>query len=426
MKKRLLALLITVAMLTGLFAACTGNAPPPPAPAEDVPPLPEDVPDESEPDLDTPTPDVPPADTQEAILRFSHALFRGLLVSEEQNPVLSPLSAYYALAMTALGAGGETAVEFESVLGRDAMALAQDLHALTASLAATRGSTALNIAGGVWTDENFEIHRGFAGLLAEYFQAPARSLDFDDPATVQEINAWVYEQTHGLIPELLSSIGQEAVMLLVNTLYFSGQWAQAFHPMTTFGGVFRLADGTEVEAPFLSTRAVPLAVSVTDRYEAVSLPYDDDRLAFLLVRPTDGMDVREFATTFDLSTTLAALGTHDSVRVRMPKLDLTFDFTLNDLLESMGLVAAFCDTADFSALTTGDEPLRISRVLQKVRLLVDEEGTEAAAATAIEIEMTGIALDQLYLTFDTPYLYVIYDRELGIPLFMGVLDNPAL
>jgi len=427
MKKRIFALLITLAMLGGLFAACRGDVPPASDPVETPPhaeesPIP--APDEPEPDQ-TPVSDLP-AETRQAILSFSQALFHGMLDSDGLNPVLSPLSAYYALAMVALGAGGETAAEFQDVLGRDPAALAEDLRVLTALLTATSGNTALNIAGGVWTDENFTIHPEFAALLENYFDAPAESLDFDDPETVRMINAWVAEQTHGLIEDLLSSIGQDTVMLLVNTLYFRAQWAAAFHPMTTFDGMFHPTDGAEVETAFLSTRSVPLYVSVTDQHEAVSLPYDDDRLAFLLVRPTDGTDVRDFAENFDLTATLASLETHDSVRVRMPKLDLTFDLTLNTLLEQMGLVSAFSNSADFSGLLAEYEPLRISRVLQKVRLLVDEDGTEAAAATAIEVEVTMIDLEQLNLNFDTPYLYVIYDMELGIPLFMGILENPAL
>jgi len=429
MKKRLFALLIVFAMLIGLFAACRGTPAEPiptPSPPEASPAI---LPDEEEADVDIHadiTPWLLPPETQSGILAFSQDLFHAVLTLEAENPLFSPLSAYYALAMTALGADGQTALEFLHILGRDPMELAQDLQSLTASLSAAQGNTALNIAGGVWTDENFVIHPEFAALLEEYFGAPAKSLDFEDPATVQEINAWVREQTHGLIEELLSSIGRDAVMLLVNTLYFSAQWAEAFHPMTAFDGFFRLADGTEVETPFLSTRAVSLPVFVTERYEAVSLPYDDDRLGFLLVRPTDGRDIRQFASDFDLSGTLASLEMRDSVRVRMPKLDLTFDFLLNDLLQHMGLITAFGDEADFSGLTAEDETLRISRVLQKVRLLVDEDGTEAAAATAIEIEATSINLDQLDLVFDTAYLYVIYDVLLGIPLFMGVLENPAV
>jgi len=431
MKKRIFALLTALAMLVGLFAACRGDIaepiPAPSPPAESPSPV---IPsEEEEPDVDIHediTPWLLSAEAQGAILDFSHELFYAVLTLEDENPLFSPLSAYYALAMTALGARGETALEFFGVLGLDPMELAQELRSLTASLIDTGGNTALNIAGGVWTDEDFEIHPEFAALLAEYFNAPAKSLDFEDPATVQEINAWVAEQTHGLIEDLLSSIGRDAVMLLINTLYFSAQWAEPFHPMTSFNGLFRLADDTEVETSFLSTRAVSLPVSVTDQYEAVSLPYDDERLGFLLVRPTDGTDIRAFAADFHLSETLASLASRDSVRVRMPKLDLTFDFLLNDLLQNMGLVEAFGDDADFSGLTAMDETLRISRVLQKVRLLVDEEGTEAAAATAIEMEVTSINLEQLDLVFDTAYLYVIYDVLLGIPLFMGILENPVV
>ena len=423
MRTKLLALLIVAAMLIGLLAACADGSPtteqestphvlstPPPGATCPVP-------------GGTPVMADPSASTQEAILAFSQAMFRAVLAADEENPVISPLSAYYALAMVALGAQGDTAAEFQAVLGRDSLELAADLLALTQSLTATSGSTALAIAGGVWTADDFVINPDFATLLEKYFDAPARSRNFADPATVQEINRWIYERTYGLLDDVIDSIGRDAVMLLVNTLYFSGQWADAFNPMTAHPGTFYTESGASVERPFLSTRSSSFSVAVTDSFEAVSLPYDDDRLGFLLVRPTDGTSIRDFAQDFDLAAILDSLAMRHEVRVRMPKLDLEFEITLNAVLQNMGLILPFSDHADFTGLSAENEDLRISSVLQKVRLLVDEEGTEAAAVTVIEIERTAIALDLLELNFNTPYLYVIYDMQTGIPLFMGILEG---
>ena len=419
MNKRLLALFIVIAMLAGLLTACVGQADPPPAiePTAEPPVAP------------VAGPEPLPADwagtIDQAIFRFSEALFRETLAMGEENPVLSPLSAYYVLAMVALGAEGETRAEFEAVLGLDPETLAAELRTLSHALMNTSGSTNLNIAGSIWTADGFTIAPDFAQAMQTYFDAPAHTRDFAAEATVDEINAWVYERTEGLIEELIQSIGRDEVMLLINTLYFSAKWAQDMNPMTEFPGQFRPEIGSLVEVPFLSTGTRRLAVSVTDTFEAVLLPYDDDRLGLLLVRPRDGTSVRDFAVAHDLNEIIAGLAVRDEVQVRMPRLDLEFELELNALLQTLGLKSAFSDLADLSGLLEDDERLRISRVLQKVRLIVDEEGTEAAAATVVGIEPLSIPLNLIELTFDTPYLYIIYDRRTGIPLFMGVIDNPA-
>ena len=425
MRKRCIALLIATVMLLGLLAACGGQEPgytePVTLPAE-IDELP-DAPEETPPPQNGT--EGLPADTREAILRFSQALFREVLALEEQNPVISPLSAYYALAMVALGARGETRDEFEAVLGRDPAALAGDLHAIANRLMDTAGSTELAIAGSIWTADDFNVDPEFARMMSDYFDAPAESRDFGAPETVDEINAWVAERTHGLIEELIESIGRDEVMLLINTLYFSAKWAESFNPMTEHPGNFYPQTGGAMEVPFLSTEAGSFSVALTDAYEAVMLPYDDGRLGFLLVRPLGGASVREFAAGHDFTATIAGLERQEDVQVRMPKLDFEFEVLLNDLLRALGLDLVFTDSSDLSGLSADEEDLFISSVLQKVRIQVDEEGTEAAAATVVAIERMSIALNLLELTFNTPYLYVIYDLEMGVPLFMGIVDNPA-
>ncbi|MCL2568214.1 MAG: serpin family protein [Oscillospiraceae bacterium] len=418
MKKRLLALLVMTALLAGLLSACAGQAAPPPQ-TPTPPPAAEPT---TEPE---PLPTASTGTIDEAIFRFSEALFREVLLAGEENPVISPLSAYYALAMVALGTRGDTRAEFEAVLGLDPEALAAELRALSAALKNTSGSTDLSIAGSIWTADGFTIASAFAEAMRTYFDAPAHTRDFASQATVDEINAWIAERTEGLIEEMIDSISRDEVMLLINTLYFSAKWAQNMNPMTELLAEFHPATGNPVEVPFLFTGTQSLAVSVTDTFEAVMLPYDDGRLGLLLVRPTDGTLVREFAATQNIRTIIASLNQEDSVQVRMPRLDLEFELLLNDLLKAMGLEEVFGDFADLSGLLEEDERLRISSVRQKVRLLVDEEGTEAAAVTVVGIERMSIPMNLIELTFDTPYFYVIYDLETGVPLFMGVLDNPA-
>ena len=365
-------------------------------------------------------------DAGAAMLRFSQDLFLDVLSGGEVNAVISPLSAYYVLAMVALGAGGETFYEFRAVLGKCPRVLALDLYALARNLTSTQGSTVLDIVGSVWLSQQFAINADFSRAMTYYFSAPAFARDFSGEGTLYEINRWVYDQTQGLIEDALGEIGPDDVMLLINTLYLSAKWAEAFNPMNETQGYFNLECGEALEVAFLYTRHTPLYVSVADYYEAVLLPYDDDRLGFFLVRPTDGTLVRDFAATHDLMAILGGLEEHDKVRVRMPKLDMEFEFRMNGYLQAMGLCRAFEGIADFSGLTEDAVPVFISDVQQTVRIIVDHEGTEAAAVTiaVAEIWSPFVQYGLIELKFNSPYIYMIYDMQTGAILFMGVVDNP--
>jgi serpin B len=169
-------------------------------------------------------------------------------------------------------------------------------------------------------------------------------------------------------------------------------------------------------------------VRVTDAYEAVLLPYDDERLGFFVVRPTNGTTVRNFAQANDLSEIFDSLERQQNVVVHMPELDKNFNFSLNGILQAMGLNSAFCATsADFDGLVEsllGYPGLFISEVEQVVRIMVDSEGTEAAAVTYIGVMATSMPPPpQLILDFNTPYIYAIYDLQTGVPLFIGILDD---
>ena len=370
------------------------------------------------------------ADDWTAISKFSQDLFREILTTGEENVVISPLSAYYVLAMVALGAREETLYEFQTLLGYDPRELAPKLSALAQYLMYTGGSTVLNLAGSVWINERFPIASEFNQAMTYYFNSSANARNLMKQATKDEINDWIYKQTNGLVDEALEEveIDEYTMMLLINTLYVSARWDRSFNPMGQFPSVFYLESGMPLETTFLSTNFTGLFASVTDYYEAVLLPYDDDRLGFFLVRPTDGTNVRDFAATHDLTTILNNLKDHSTVAVQMPKLDKEFDILMNDQLQAMGLNQVFdSNYSDLSGLIKETvDLLHLSEVRQTVRILVDAEGTEAAATTIGIPSMESYSPNPLDLIFNTAYLYAIFDLQTGIPLFMGVVDNPDL
>jgi serpin B len=363
-----------------------------------------------------------PDSTWAAIADFSQELFRRVLeMSEEENPVISPLSAYYALAMVSMGANGATLDEFTNLLRRSPADLAPELAGLAVSLMDVHGSTALDLAGSVWVRDTHNVHPDFDRVMADYFGAPAFSRAFDDD-TVAEVNGWIYDKTNGLIDEFLDEFGPDEIMLLLNTLYLKTKWAEEFYPMEESTRTFTPADGAAREVPFISTKTVTLNATITEAYDAVLLPYDDGRLGFFMARPKDGTPVRDFAAQNCIADIYAALEQRFNVVVHMPELDMDFEIELNEMLTAMGLYTSFGHGADFSGLLDGDDPLCISRVLQSVRVIVDKEGTEAAAVTGVFMERTSFIIP-IEMDFNTPYIYAVYDLLTGIPLFIGVVDN---
>ena len=357
-----------------------------------------------------------------AIANFSQSMFNQVLAVGDENAVISALSAYYVLAMVAQGAAGQTLEEFEQVLGFDPRFLAHELQSLAEDMMYTREETMLNIAGSVWVHDDQTVNAAFNRAMEVYFAAPAKSRDFFAPETIPEINRWVYENTEGLIDSIVDELDPYAVMLLINALYFKGQWENIMHYNPN---IFRTTSGESIAMDFLSTAAADFQIAQTPQFEAALLPYSCNRFGFLLVRPTDGTPVREFAATHSFANVLTQLE-FDHATIQMPGLDLSYDIKLNDILQNMGLVSAFDSaTANFSELIYTGYPLEISRVLQEVRIILDRYGTEAAAVTSVAIPDSFVPpVPTIDLIFNTPYMYAIIDMVTGIPLFMGVVDNP--
>jgi len=357
----------------------------------------------------------------QAITNFSQNMFNQVLATGDENAVISALSAYYVLAMVSQGAAGQTRQEFDQLLGFHSFEPREMLN-LTQNLTRNRQDTIVNIAGSVWIRDDQTVNTAFNQIMETYFGAPANSRDFFAPGTVPEINRWVYDNTEGLINSILEELDPDDVMLLINALYFKGQWAETMHyaPNT-----FTTAHGEAIEMDFLSTQSSWLQVAVTPQYEAAFLPYSCNRFGLLLVRPTNGTDIRDFAAAHSFADVFAGLNRMQSV-IQMPGLDLEYEIQLNDILQNMGLTSAFnFHTADFSELIYTDYELEISGVLQKVRIFVDRYGTEAAATTSVTVRPQSLPPPPVYLTFNTPYMYAIICTATNVPIFMGVVDNPA-
>ena len=362
---------------------------------------------------------------------FSWRLLGG--AKEVVNPVVSPLSVYLALGMAALGAGGNTQSEFETLLGLKSGELAATCGELAAQLRDTAGSTALAIANSAWVDDSAMLLDAYAALIKQTYRAEVFHTDLATEAAMEAINAWVSDNTKGMIPGILDKpLSPEAVFALINTLYFKAAWNKPFTGEDTREQDFRLENGDTVRTDFLRDPRGWRDLIHTNDAEGILLPYDDGKTAFIALRPTDGRSAAELAGSLTPETFAAYRDAAESTLLyfAMPKFTMEYSTEMSELLQSLGLRDAFDpDKADFNNMGTCDiGNIFISKVLHKVKMEVNEKGTEAAAVTAIIMEKSmAMQDDQMKtLVLDSPYVYAVVDLASGVPLFTGIMNNPAL
>lgn len=349
---------------------------------------------------------------------------------EAANTLISPLSVINALAMTAGGARGETLTQMEALFGADLSSLCDYLCAYNNRLPSGE-KYKLHLANSIWVKNtpNLNVSPDFLTANADHFKADIYTAPFDD-STTKEINNWVSENTDKMIPDILDRIPEDAVMYLINALAFDAEWQTVYQDDQVRDGVFTCESGAvkDVEMMYSQEHAY---LRDTDAQGFLKY-YGDGKYAFAALLPEEGVSLDDYIAS------LTGRGLHElltncertPVQTAMPKFETTYDTLLNPVLEGLGMTDAFdSDVADLSGL--GSSPagnLYISRVLHKTYIAVDEKGTKAGAATAVEIKEEGAMLEPeevktVYL--DRPFLYMIVDCEENFPVFIGTVNDPT-
>ena len=279
----------------------------------------------------------------------------------------------------------------------------------------------------LYRPRNVEANELFLSRCTAFYGARLYQADLDTDGARRAVNNWVGEVTRGLIPEVLAETpAPETVLLLVNALYLKNAWASEFDPLDTRPGDFTAADGSEAETDFLSNGLRAEQYFAAEGAAGVVLPYDDGRLGFLAVLPDGELDAWLETLDGDTLPALLAAAEEERVLLRLPKFEAEWGGELSDALAAMGLETAFdSGRADFSALGTAPAgPLYVSSVVHKARIEVNEKGTEAAAATVVEVEDAAAPTDYRELVLDRPFCYAVVDLERGVPLFLGTFERP--
>ncbi len=364
------------------------------------------------------------ADETAAITDFAVRLFQQSM-QEKENTLISPISVLYALAMTANGAGGETLAQMEQVLGAGVGDLNDCLSTYVSELPVDE-KYKLSIANSIWftDDEKFTVEQDFLRINEDYYGAGVYETPFDN-STLQAVNEWVSENTDGMIEEILDNIPEESVMYLVNAIAFDAEWQTVYEEYQVKEGVFTMEDKTTVDAEYMySTERQYLQ---DDKAQGFLKYYKDGKYAFAALLPNEGVTVAEYVESLTGEKLADILHNAEEVQVRaaIPKFESKYSVDLGNILQEMGMTDAFDNvTADFSGLGTyEDSNLAISRVLHKTFIAVDEKGTKAGAATAVQVSRDAAALveeiKEVYL--DRPFVYMLIDCKTNQPLFMGTL-----
>ena len=344
----------------------------------------------------------------------------------DSNAFLSPLSAAMALGMALNGASGKTFDAMQDALRLTGMTEAEinqayrDLIKLFASL---DSSTEMRIANSMWAREGLQLEPAFKTTGRTFFDAEVSTLDFGSPAAVKAINEWVSGKTNRRIPRLLDAIGPDEVLFLINAIYFKGTWRDAFDPKQTQTGPFHGADGRDRSANLMRQKA-SLRYQETTQHQAVDLLYGNGAFAMTVLLPTAGKRPGELlaSLTPDAWKALTERFSEADVNLTLPRFRLEYTRRLNDDLKGLGMGIAFdADRADFSRIASVRPNLYLSRVDQKTFVEVNEEGTEAAAATSVGAVVTS-ARRVFEMRVDRPFLFAIRERLSGTFLFVGVMN----
>jgi serine protease inhibitor len=348
------------------------------------------------------------------------------------NLIVSPISVSQALTMTYNGARGSTKTAMARTLGIGAMNDAQ-LNAsnrqLLEALRKADPNARLEIANALWLREGLAVHPEFVALNKNYYGADVRSVDFaGDPQRATEIiNAWVSRNTQGKIPSIVGGLEPDTALVLTDAVYFKGGWSDVFDPHASKPYPFFGPDGKSATTPMMEQDGFYSYLETND-FQGIRLPYGNGQFAMYVFLPRAKNGLAKLLKSLDQPhwtkwTKKFAASSYGTIV--LPKFELRYGEKLNAVLEAMGMGVAFNKEGDFSGITRS--PIYISDVEHKIYVKVDEQGTEAAASTAVIMQLSSAIVGSgkpFSMVVDHPFVFAIAERGTGAILFVGTVVDP--
>lgn len=369
----------------------------------------------------------------DALNDFSFRFYQQIGASEEDNVFFSPYSIFVALSMAYEGARGNTAIEMQNVLNilQNDSATLGSFGKVYNLLNQNQEGYTISTANAFWAHQDYEFLQEYLGLLENFYMAEANELDFaENEEAAETINNWIEEQTHNKIkdmiqPDMLSDLTK---LVLTNAIYFKGLWADPFDPDDTYETDFELTSDETVKVNMMKSDSESSIFNYTETedLQILKLNYYGNDLSMIIVLPKENnISIAESALNAENLLNWRNDFDETEINIEIPKFKFEKKYPLNNLLKEMGIIDAFIpDVADFSGMD-GTKKLFISRALHQSYVEVNEEGTEAAAATAIFVELTAIPPEPKEFIADHPFVFLIQHEETGAVIFMGKVMNPA-
>jgi serpin B len=360
--------------------------------------------------------------------RFTFNIFKEVSVLEGANTFFSPLSLNMALGMLYNGASGDTRAEMAEVLGladfTDAE-INEYYQKMSQALLNIDPLTEISIANSIWYRDGFPVKQPFIDVNQKYFDAGVRSLDFSKPDAADIINKWCAEKTKDRIKEIIEDpIPGNVMMYLINALYFKSKWQFEFDKANTKQDDFTKAGNQKKKVPMMEqTTALPYYAD--QHLQCVEMPYGNQAFSMVAILPADNMSIEQLIENLDNTSweNIVASLREQNVRLKLPRFKIECDIPLNNPVKNVGMQQIF--GGGFANIS--DVPLAVSNIKQKTFVEVNEEGTEAAAVTVIEMfTSSGPGTPSAPVPFfaNRPFLYLIKEKSTGVILFIGRMDEP--
>jgi serine protease inhibitor len=359
---------------------------------------------------------------------FAFDIFKKVAESsgESENIIISPLSISYALSMTLNGANGTTRdamLEALRVNGITPETINNSYKNLSEALLNVDKRVLISIANSVWTENNFVVKAPFTEILTGFYNAESKSFDISDPLAPKQMNSWIESKTNGLIKNMIDQLNDNTVMLLINAIYFKGKWKSQFDSKNTVQRSFEKPGGSTAEVPMMKQTS-DIKIFTGEGFVLAEFPYGQGNFVMDIILPDDHSGVNSIMPLINDTSFKGWLNQlHErETDVTFPRFKYGYKKQLKDILTMMGMGITFTDDADFSNIS--DLSLLINDVTHQAFIETNEEGTEAAAATIVDVGVTSMPPPPLVLNIDHSFLYIIREITTNSILFMGRVADP--
>ncbi len=366
--------------------------------------------------------------------KFAFDIFKEISKDENnKNVFISPLSISMALTMTYNGAKDNTKAEMNKVLGYEGITddkINNSYRILHSYLENIDENIKLNVSNSIWIREGQNINKEFININKDIFGAKVDNLDFSKSSSVDKINNWIEKSTNNMIKDMLKGpIDGDVIMYLINAIYFKGQWQEPFDTNNNIIGEFTNSEGEKSEIDFMRKVAADDKTFYGEKndFKAIKMPYDNGKVSMYAVLPKEGLNIDNFINNLDMNkwnSIKKSIGKEqEAVNVSFPKFEMQYGTKeLKGPLVALGMKDIFSDRANLSGIR---ENIYVSSVLHQGKIEVNEKGSEAAAATIVEVRETAMPIIDAPKAFiaDRPFVFIIEDEESGTILFMGKLEE---